>query len=366
MKKDLLKKLLLFTILYPLLKATSVYLFLGISAIIGVIISLFIYFFVETIAIFHIALNILWYFLVIIFVANDIFLGYFFRKKFLEINRIYMSAVVIMSNFLFFLFFEEPQFVFLEKKILFIIFLAVIFFIFGTILFDKKLNFLDILKKKKKVLIYSMSIIAIGLIGTITFIKLESKKQIAKEKIGLENAYKNKTLDTFCKVGKYRTTLINADGRETIILKKSGNDWSGKYEAIKYDDEKSEETKFEKNIIYKNEKFFDKETGKEFERLKNFKFYFQTVNLKAKDLQGNSYRLFDFGHITTDYSKKNKKLIKGNYQNLSSSRNYFQKYFPQKSNQNFEKNKIENLDFLFWESNPYASYLENDYHLVED
>lgn len=112
----------------------------------------------------------------------------------------------------------------------------------------------------------------------IYFIYNEVKisNEIRKTEENIEKLYKKNKLNDFCEKD-YRLEIRKNNFLMKLILEKKEEFWEGKY---KLNDEISD-------IVYKNDKFYYKNTEREIVELKDFKFYFQYGKIekgKLKDM----------------------------------------------------------------------------------
>ncbi|WP_304177596.1 hypothetical protein [Leptotrichia trevisanii] len=110
----------------------------------------------------------------------------------------------------------------------------------------------------------------------IYFIYNEMKisNEIAKIEENIEKIYKKNKLDDFCEKD-YRLEIDESNFLMKLILEKKDNVWKGKY---KLNDEIFD-------IVYRNDKFYYKNTEREISELKDFKFYFQYSKIEKEKLK---------------------------------------------------------------------------------
>ena len=110
----------------------------------------------------------------------------------------------------------------------------------------------------------------------IYFIYNEMKisNEIAKIEENIEKLYKKNKLNDFCEKD-YRLEIRKNNFLMKLILEKKDNVWKGKY---KLNDEIFD-------IVYRNDKFYYKNTEREISELKDFKFYFQYGKIEKEKLK---------------------------------------------------------------------------------
>ena len=110
----------------------------------------------------------------------------------------------------------------------------------------------------------------------IYFIYNEMKisNEIAKIEENTEKLYKKNKLDEFCEKD-YRLEIRKNNFLMKLILEKKNNVWEGKY--------KLNDKIFD--IVYRNDKFYYKNTEREISELKDFKFYFQYGKIDKEKLK---------------------------------------------------------------------------------
>ena len=110
----------------------------------------------------------------------------------------------------------------------------------------------------------------------IYFIYNEMKisNEIAKIEENIEKLYKKNKLDEFCEKD-YRLEIRKNNFLMKLILEKKNNVWEGKY--------KLNDKIFD--IVYRNDKFYYKNTKREISELKDFKFYFQYGKIDKEKLK---------------------------------------------------------------------------------
>ena len=110
----------------------------------------------------------------------------------------------------------------------------------------------------------------------IYFIYNEMKisNEIAKIEENIEKLYKKNKLDDFCEKD-YRLEIRKNNFLMKLILEKKNNVWEGKY--------KLNDKIFD--IVYRNDKFYYKNTEREISELKDFKFYFQYGKIEKEKLK---------------------------------------------------------------------------------
>ena len=110
----------------------------------------------------------------------------------------------------------------------------------------------------------------------IYFIYNEMKisNEIAKIEENIEKLYKKNKLDDFCEKD-YRLEIRKNNFLMKLILEKKEEVWEGKY--------KLNNEIFD--IVYRNDKFYYKNTEREISELKNFKFYFQYGKIEKEKLK---------------------------------------------------------------------------------
>ena len=110
----------------------------------------------------------------------------------------------------------------------------------------------------------------------IYFIYNEMKisNEIAKIEENIEKLYKKNKLDEFCEKD-YRLEIRKNNFLMKLILEKKDNVWKGRY--------KLNDKIFD--IVYRNDKFYYKNTEREISELKDFKFYFQYGKIDKEKLK---------------------------------------------------------------------------------
>ena len=110
----------------------------------------------------------------------------------------------------------------------------------------------------------------------IYFIYNEMKisNEIAKIEENIEKLYKKNKLNEFCEKD-YRLEIRKNNFLMKLILEKKNNVWEGKY--------KLNDKIFD--IVYRNDKFYYKNTEREISELKDFKFYFQYGKIEKEKLK---------------------------------------------------------------------------------
>ena len=128
----------------------------------------------------------------------------------------------------------------------------------------------------KKILIILIIILLPIFSLLIYFIYNEMKisNEIAKIEENIEKLYKKNKLDDFCEKD-YRLEIHKNNFLMKLILEKKNNVWEGKY--------KLNNEIFD--IVYRNDKFYYKNTEREISELKNFKFYFQYGKIEKEKLK---------------------------------------------------------------------------------
>ena len=165
-------------------------------------------------------------------------------------------------------------------------------------------------------------IIITSIILTILFILLYiiifyDYKTSEKTKKFMVSQYsdKNKIIDTFCSDYYEFAKAYNKDKDkyyESMNLRRTGeNTWTGQYsKSINNKDE------ITKEVIYKNEKYYDSKTGKE---ITDFKPYFQTSVIKYEELKTTEE--VSMG-IISDYTP-NEGYFRGKYLDKKSFKEFF-------------------------------------------
>ena len=128
----------------------------------------------------------------------------------------------------------------------------------------------------KKILIILIIILLPIFSLLIYFIYNEMKisNEIAKIEENIEKLYKKNKLDDFCEKD-YRLEIHKNNFLMKLILEKKEEVWEGKY--------KLNNEIFD--IVYRNDKFYYKNTEREISELKNFKFYFQYGKIEKEKLK---------------------------------------------------------------------------------
>ena len=110
----------------------------------------------------------------------------------------------------------------------------------------------------------------------IYFIYNEMKisNEIAKIEENIEKLYKKNKLNDFCEKD-YRLEIRKNNFLMKLILEKKDNVWEGKYKL-------NDEIFY---IVYRNNKFYYKNTEREISELKDFKFYFQYGKIEKEKLK---------------------------------------------------------------------------------
>ena len=128
----------------------------------------------------------------------------------------------------------------------------------------------------KKILIILIIILLPIFSLLIYFIYNEMKisNEIAKIEENIEKLYKKNKLDDFCEKD-YRLEIRKNNFLMKLILEKKEEVWEGKY--------KLNNEIFD--IVYRNDKFYYKNTEKEISELKDFKFYFQYGKIEKEKLK---------------------------------------------------------------------------------
>ena len=104
--------------------------------------------------------------------------------------------------------------------------------------------------------------------------EIKISNEIAKIEENIEKLYKKNKLDDFCEKD-YRLEIRKNNFLMKLILEKKNNVWEGKY---KLNDEIF-------HIVYRNDKFYYKNTEREISELKDFKFYFQYGKIEKEKLK---------------------------------------------------------------------------------
>ena len=134
--------------------------------------------------------------------------------------------------------------------------------------------------KKFILIILSILVVLFVLLYVILFRDYKTSEK-TKKFIVSQYSDKNKTINTFCS-DYYEFSKAYSKGKdeyyESMNLRKTGeNIWTGQYsKSINNKDE------ITKEVIYKNEKYYDSKTGKE---IRDFKPYFQTSVIKYEELK---------------------------------------------------------------------------------
>lgn len=103
---------------------------------------------------------------------------------------------------------------------------------------------------------------------------IKISNEIAKIEENIVKLYKKNKLDDFCEKD-YRLEIDESNFLMKLILKKKDNVWEGRY--------KLNDKIFD--IIYRNDKFYYKNTEREISELKDFKFYFQYGKIDKEKLK---------------------------------------------------------------------------------
>ena len=104
--------------------------------------------------------------------------------------------------------------------------------------------------------------------------EIKISNEISKIEENIEKLYKKNKLDDFCEKD-YRLEIRKNNFLMKLILEKKNNVWEGKY--------KLNDKIFE--IVYRNDKFYYKNTEREISELKDFKFYFQYGKIDKEKLK---------------------------------------------------------------------------------
>jgi len=104
--------------------------------------------------------------------------------------------------------------------------------------------------------------------------EIKISNEIAKIEENIEKLYKKNKLDEFCEKD-YRLEIRKNNFLMKLILEKKNNVWEGKY--------KLNDKIFD--IVYRNDKFYYKNTEREISELKDFKFYFQYGKIDKEKLK---------------------------------------------------------------------------------
>ena len=104
--------------------------------------------------------------------------------------------------------------------------------------------------------------------------EMKISNEIAKIEENIEKLYKKNKLDEFCEKD-YRLEIRKNNFLMKLILEKKNNVWEGKY--------KLNDKIFD--IVYRNDKFYYKNTEREISELKDFKFYFQYGKIEKEKLK---------------------------------------------------------------------------------
>ena len=128
----------------------------------------------------------------------------------------------------------------------------------------------------KKILIILIIILLPIFSLLIYFIYNEMKisNEIVKIEENIEKLYKKNKLDDFCEKD-YRLEIRKNNFLMKLILEKKEEVWEGKY--------KLNNEIFD--IVYRNDKFYYKNTEREISELKDFKFYFQYGKIEKEKLK---------------------------------------------------------------------------------
>ena len=113
-----------------------------------------------------------------------------------------------------------------------------------------------------------------SLIIYFIFNEMKISNEIAKIEENIEKLYKKNKLDEFCEKD-YRLEIRKNNFLMKLILEKKNNVWEGKY--------KLNDKIFD--IVYRNDKFYYKNTEREISELKDFKFYFQYGKIDKEKLK---------------------------------------------------------------------------------
>lgn len=103
---------------------------------------------------------------------------------------------------------------------------------------------------------------------------MKISNEIAKIEENIEKLYKKNKLDDFCEKD-YRLEIRKNNFLMKLILEKKNNVLEGKY--------KLNDKIFD--IVYRNNKFYYKNTEREISELKDFKFYFQYGKIEKEKLK---------------------------------------------------------------------------------
>ena len=104
--------------------------------------------------------------------------------------------------------------------------------------------------------------------------EIKISNEIAKIEENIVKLYKKNKLDEFCEKD-YRLEIRKNNFLMKLILEKKNNVWEGKY--------KLNDKIFD--IVYRNDKFYYKNTEREISELKDFKFYFQYGKIEKEKLK---------------------------------------------------------------------------------
>ena len=104
--------------------------------------------------------------------------------------------------------------------------------------------------------------------------EIKISNEISKIEENIEKLYKKNKLDDFCEKD-YRLEIRKNNFLMKLILEKKNNVWEGKY--------KLNDKIFD--IVYRNDKFYYKNTEREISELKDFKFYFQYGKIDKEKLK---------------------------------------------------------------------------------
>ena len=104
--------------------------------------------------------------------------------------------------------------------------------------------------------------------------EIKISNEIVKIEENIVKLYKKNKLDDFCEKD-YRLEIRKNVFLMKLILEKKNNVWEGKY---KLNDEIFD-------VVYRNDKFYYKNTEKEISELKDFKFYFQYGKIEKEKLK---------------------------------------------------------------------------------
>ena len=104
--------------------------------------------------------------------------------------------------------------------------------------------------------------------------EIKISNEIVKIEENIVKLYKKNKLDEFCEKD-YRLEIRKNNFLMKLILEKKDNVWKGRY---KLNDEIFD-------IVYRNDKFYYKNTEREISELKDFKFYFQYGKIEKEKLK---------------------------------------------------------------------------------